>query len=262
MMAPKWFDKNLQLSNEDNFEQLRDVLRMAREAYLSDAAAATAFGHFARHHDSHLRGRVRAGLQPAAGELRPGADRPRGARRAVPRARRFLLRGDAGQPAPASARQHARVRRLRLRRASCARLQPSGTHRSAPHRGHAGCDHGGRPRSERVGDGLPETLEEVIAGLRPPLLQAQGGRPDRRRPGAAGGHRRGARPLDRSPTSFRWTATSSIPMRTGVAELVARHPRPRPRSRGCGTPSSSSSSRSPASWRWTPTCARPTWASR
>jgi hypothetical protein len=54
MMAPKWFDKNLALSNEDNFNQLRDVLRMAREAYLSDDSSATAFGHFARHYDSHL----------------------------------------------------------------------------------------------------------------------------------------------------------------------------------------------------------------
>ena len=53
LMAPKWFDKNLDLSNDDNFEQLRDVLRMAREAYLADAAADTAFGHFARHHDAH-----------------------------------------------------------------------------------------------------------------------------------------------------------------------------------------------------------------
>ena len=42
LMAPKWFDKNLALSNEDNFEQLRSVLRMAREAYLSDGAPATA----------------------------------------------------------------------------------------------------------------------------------------------------------------------------------------------------------------------------
>ena len=31
MMAPKWFDKNLALSNEDNFDQLREVLRLARE---------------------------------------------------------------------------------------------------------------------------------------------------------------------------------------------------------------------------------------
>ena len=54
LMAPKWFDKNLALSNEDNFDQLRDVLRLAREAYLSDDAPATAFGHFARHYDSHL----------------------------------------------------------------------------------------------------------------------------------------------------------------------------------------------------------------
>ena len=53
MLAPKWFDKNPALSNEDNFEQLRDVLRMARGAYLSDGALATAFGHFARHHDAH-----------------------------------------------------------------------------------------------------------------------------------------------------------------------------------------------------------------
>ena len=57
MMAPKWFDKNPLLSNEDNFDQLRRVLSLAREAYLSDAQAATAFAHFARHHDPH---RVRA----------------------------------------------------------------------------------------------------------------------------------------------------------------------------------------------------------
>lgn len=53
LMAPKWFDKNLQLSNEDNFGQLRQVLGLAREAYLSDVAPASAFGHFARHHDAH-----------------------------------------------------------------------------------------------------------------------------------------------------------------------------------------------------------------
>lgn len=53
LMAPKWFDKNLALSNDDNFDQLRRVLAMAREAYLADAAPATAFGHFARHHEAH-----------------------------------------------------------------------------------------------------------------------------------------------------------------------------------------------------------------
>lgn len=53
LMAPKWFDKNLALSNEDNFDQLRDVLKLARDAYLSDAKPATAFAHFARHHAAH-----------------------------------------------------------------------------------------------------------------------------------------------------------------------------------------------------------------
>ena len=53
LMAPKWFDKNLQLSNEDNFQQLRTVLWMARDAYLSDSRPASAFGHFARHQKAH-----------------------------------------------------------------------------------------------------------------------------------------------------------------------------------------------------------------
>jgi hypothetical protein len=54
LMAPKWFDKDLALSNEDNFEQLRNVLRLAREAYLADPKSDTAFGHFARNHDAQL----------------------------------------------------------------------------------------------------------------------------------------------------------------------------------------------------------------
>jgi hypothetical protein len=44
LLAPKWFDKNPALSNEDNFEQLRSSMRVAREAYL-DAGLKTAFGH-------------------------------------------------------------------------------------------------------------------------------------------------------------------------------------------------------------------------
>ena len=43
MLAPKWFDKSPALSNEDNFNQLRLSLRMAR-ASISAAGAATPFG--------------------------------------------------------------------------------------------------------------------------------------------------------------------------------------------------------------------------
>lgn len=71
MMAPKWFDKNLALSNEDNFDQLRDVLSMAREAYLADASATTAFGHFARRYDSHLQAAAARGHNPLLANYGP-----------------------------------------------------------------------------------------------------------------------------------------------------------------------------------------------
>ena len=44
LLAPKWFDKNPALSNEDNFEQLRGSMRRARESYLSHNPD-TAYGH-------------------------------------------------------------------------------------------------------------------------------------------------------------------------------------------------------------------------
>jgi hypothetical protein len=71
LMAPKWFDKNLALSNEDNFDQLRDVLRIARDAYLADGSAATAFGHFARHYDSHLLASAAKGYNPLLANYGP-----------------------------------------------------------------------------------------------------------------------------------------------------------------------------------------------
>ncbi len=53
LMAPKWFDKNPALSNEDNFEQLRQALRIARGLYV-DGRADSAFGHFARHYADQI----------------------------------------------------------------------------------------------------------------------------------------------------------------------------------------------------------------
>jgi L-alanine-DL-glutamate epimerase-like enolase superfamily enzyme len=44
LLAPKWFDKNPTLTNEDNFEQLRDSMRQARAAYLA-GGENTAYGH-------------------------------------------------------------------------------------------------------------------------------------------------------------------------------------------------------------------------
>ena len=43
VLAPKWFDKNQSLSNEDNFDQLRNSLIIARDAYLLESPN-TAYG--------------------------------------------------------------------------------------------------------------------------------------------------------------------------------------------------------------------------
>lgn len=71
LMAPKWFDKNLALSNDDNFEQLRDTLRLARDAYRCDATADTAFGHFARHHDAQQAAGAARGHNPLLASYGP-----------------------------------------------------------------------------------------------------------------------------------------------------------------------------------------------
>ena len=44
LLAPKWFDKNPALSNEQNFEQLRGSMRKARDEYLAGGVNA-AYGH-------------------------------------------------------------------------------------------------------------------------------------------------------------------------------------------------------------------------
>ncbi len=53
LLAPKWFDKDPALSNDDNFEQLRAALRLAREAYLS-GKPSSAFGHFRAHYSTQI----------------------------------------------------------------------------------------------------------------------------------------------------------------------------------------------------------------
>ncbi len=44
MLAPKWFDKSPALSNAENFDQLRRALALATEAYRAQPGMATAFG--------------------------------------------------------------------------------------------------------------------------------------------------------------------------------------------------------------------------
>jgi L-alanine-DL-glutamate epimerase-like enolase superfamily enzyme len=159
LMAPKWFDKDLALSNEDNFEQLRGVLRLARSAYLSDATAATAFGHFARDHDAHARAAAAQGFNPLLASYGPALlDRAlldalcRVLGLSFYQAMQANLSGmDAAHPQFAGFDFDLFL----------ASLRPAG-------RIHARHTVGlvdaitRADQAERVGDGLPETLEEVV----------------------------------------------------------------------------------------------------
>ena len=61
LLAPKWFDKDPGLTNEQNFDQLRASLALAREAYLA-ADANTAFGHFMGVYEPQIAAAARKGL--------------------------------------------------------------------------------------------------------------------------------------------------------------------------------------------------------
>jgi hypothetical protein len=160
MMAPKWFDKNLQLSNDDNFDQLRDVLRLARGAYLGDAAPATAFRHFARHHDSHLTAASAKGYNPLLASYGPAL-----IDRAVLDA---LCRSQGISFAAALQANLAGIGAARPEFGAfdfdrfLAGLQPGPTIEARHTVGMVDAITAA-DLVERVGDGLPETLEEVIA---------------------------------------------------------------------------------------------------
>lgn len=160
MMAPKWFDKNLALSNEDNFDQLRAVLRMARDAYLGEAAPATAFGHFARHYAAHQSAAERAGYNPLLANYGPALiDRAildavcRHASADFYSAMRANLPGiGPGLPAFAGIDIEGFLAGLTPAASIAAR------HTVGMVDAITAADLG-----ERVGDGLPETFEDVVA---------------------------------------------------------------------------------------------------
>ena len=64
MLAPKWFDKNPALTNEDNFVQLRTSLKFCAERYLGDRTPRTPFGLFAAHYQEQLDACARKLLSP------------------------------------------------------------------------------------------------------------------------------------------------------------------------------------------------------
>ena len=159
MLAPKWFDKNLALSNEDNFEQLRDALRLARKAYL-DSAPRSAFGHFAAHYREVIDAGARHELNPLVASFGP-AQLDRAILDALGRLQRMsfyeavqgnLVGVATGELAPD-------LRGFDID-AFLARLQPAESI-AARHTVGLVDAIGGFPGQFR--DGLPESLEEVVA---------------------------------------------------------------------------------------------------
>lgn len=71
LLVPKWFDKDLARTNDENFDQLRLAVRIARDAYLADAGPRTAFGHFAAHYRAQLDACAARGLNPLVASFGP-----------------------------------------------------------------------------------------------------------------------------------------------------------------------------------------------
>jgi enolase-like protein len=159
MMAPKWFDKNLQLSNEDNFDQLRDVLLMSREAYLSDGSSATAFGHFARHYDSHLAAAGAKGYNPLLANYGP-ALLDRAVLDALCRSRDVSFYGAMQSNFPGIGADRPEFASFDFTR-FLRRLQPESDIEARHTVGMLDAITAA-DLTHRVNDGLPETLEEVV----------------------------------------------------------------------------------------------------
>ena len=160
LLAPKWFDKNPALSNEDNFDQLRTSLGLARELY-SNVASSTAFGHFTRHYSHQLERAGALALNPLVANYGPALiDRAlldalcRALHLPFHEVMRDNLCGIGATPLCADLRGFDFTGFL-------AALRPA-PRIAARHTVGLVDPIVRADQSERVADGLPETLEEVV----------------------------------------------------------------------------------------------------
>jgi len=150
LLAPKWFDKNPALSNEQNFEQLRVALRIAREGYLA-GGRNTAFGHWSSLYDVQIEKGKNQGLNSLTACFGPALI-DRAVLDALCRALKAsfyeaICTNAVGMDTPGvkDLLQSLRPGKEIAARHTVGMVDPIAT------------------QKERVGDGLPETLKEVIA---------------------------------------------------------------------------------------------------
>lgn len=161
LLAPKWFDKNPQLSNEQNFDQLRQALLLARELYL-EGGARTAFAHFEQHHLPQQDAAAAQGLNPLVAHYGPALI-DRAVIDALCRALKLdfftaMQRNATGIQATPLCPD---LQGFDLDRFLAA-LRPA-AHIAARHTVGMVDAITSDDVQQRVGDGLPQTLEEVVA---------------------------------------------------------------------------------------------------
>jgi L-alanine-DL-glutamate epimerase-like enolase superfamily enzyme len=159
-LGAKWFDKNLALSDEENHHQLRRSLELAGDAYLA-AQPSTAFDLFAENHQSHTRACGRQALNPLIASYGP-ALLDRAILDALCRAHAISFYEAIGLNLP-GIRPHASVPELSGFPFGkfLSDLSPSETIHVRHTVGLADAITSA-DQAQRIGDGLPETLEEVI----------------------------------------------------------------------------------------------------
>jgi hypothetical protein len=162
-VGAKWFDKNLALSDADNHDQLRKSLELAAAAYL-DAGPATPFGLFADHYDSHVDACARLGLNPLIASYGQSLT-DRAILDAVCRAHDVsfyeAMRSNLAGLAPHEvARDLEGVDLSRLFAGATPAAMIAVRHTVGLVDPIVASD---LAAEDRVGDGLPETLEEVVA---------------------------------------------------------------------------------------------------
>jgi len=150
LLAPKWFDKNPELSNEQNFEQLRLALRLAREGYLA-GGQNTAFGHWSSHYQVQIDNCRSQNLNALTACFGPALI-DRAVLDALCRALKLsfydaICTNAAGIDTPGvkDVLQSLKPGREIAARHTVGLVDPIAS------------------QKERIGDGLPETLEEVIS---------------------------------------------------------------------------------------------------
>jgi len=165
MLAPKWFDKNPAITDDQNFNQLRLSLALAREAYTA-READTAFGHWLATYRPQIEKGARRGLNSLTACFGPALV-DRALLDALCRAcdisfYEAIRRNLPGIVAPA---RETDLTGLDLS-AFLAALRPA---RDIAARHTVGLVDpiSAADVTERVNDGLPETLEDVVARYGP-----------------------------------------------------------------------------------------------